>query len=135
MGVPNQFNDIIQQQLNVFAAWIPIVNRFSLGDYGIMADGVFSKLGNVKEDYGVTFNTGEGDEASIDFTSANAKVIKFNGGAEVTAIPAGAVDAKVQVEFTTDKSFMVKSPKITVTEIENIQSLAKQLKDKSGWDG
>jgi hypothetical protein len=135
MGVPNQFNDIIQQQLNVFAAWIPIVNRFSLGDYGIMADGVFSKLGNVKEDFGVTFNTGEGDEASIDFTSANAKVIKFNGGAEVTAIPAGAVDAKVQVEFTTDKSFMVKSPKITVTTIENIQSLAKQLKDKSGWDG
>jgi hypothetical protein len=135
MGVPNQFNDIIQQHLNVFAAWVPVVNRYALGDYGIMADGVFSKLGNVKEDYGVTFNTGQGDEASIDFTSANAKVIKFDGGTEVSVIPAGAVNAKVQVEFTSDKSFMVKSPKITVTNIENIQSLAKQLKDKKDWDG
>jgi hypothetical protein len=135
MGVPNQFNDIIQQHLNVFAAWVPIVNKFSLGDYGIMADGVFSKLGNVKEDFGVTFTTGEGDEASIDFTSANAKVIKLDGNTEVSVIPAGAVNAKIQIEFTGEKSFMVKSPKITVTTIENIQALAKQLKTKSEWDG
>lgn len=135
MGVPNQFNDIIQKHLNVFAAWVPIVNRFSLGDYGIMADGVFSKLGNVKEDFGVTFSTGEGSEASIDFTSANARVFKLNGDTKVDVIPAGAVNASVKIEFTGEKSFMVKSPSITVTTIENINSLAKQLKDKDGWDG
>ena len=43
MGIPNQFNDIIQKHLNVFASWIPIVNKFSLGDYGIFSDGVFSR--------------------------------------------------------------------------------------------
>jgi hypothetical protein len=41
MGLPNQFNDIIQKHLNVFAAWMPVVNKYSLGDYGVFSDGVF----------------------------------------------------------------------------------------------
>ncbi len=39
MGVPNQFNDIIQNHLNIFAAWVPIVNKYTLGDYGILPMG------------------------------------------------------------------------------------------------
>src|SRR5687768_12527659 len=98
MGVPNQFNDIIQNHLNVFAAWIPIVNKYTLGDYGIFADGVFSKLGNITEDFGVTFKEGSGSDASIDFTSEGARVIKLVGDTEVAVIPAGEVNASIQIE-------------------------------------
>ncbi len=135
MGVPNQFNDIIQQHLNVFAAWLPIVNKYSLGDYGIMADGVFSKLGNIKDDFKVSFDEEAGSEASIDFTSEGASVVKIgaDGGAPVN--PAVKVDAKVQIEFTKEKSFLVKSPTITVTNIKNVNELAKQLKTHDDWDG
>lgn len=137
MGVPNQFNDIIQKHLNVFAAWVPVVNKYSLGDYGVFSDGVFSKLGNITEDFQVTFKEGSGTEASIDFTSEGAKVIKSNAnaGVAVGAGGAGNVNAKVEMEFTKEKSFLVKSPVITVTTIENVNELAKKLTATGNWDG
>lgn len=135
MGVPNQFNDIIQKHLNVFSAWIPIVNKYSLGDYGIFADGVFARLGNIKDDFQVNFKKGSGAAASIDFTSEGARVVKLSGGAEVTAIPAGDVKASIQIEFSKERSFLVKSPSITVVTIDNVQEVAKQLKASGQWDG
>ena len=135
MGIPNQFNDIIKNHLNVFAAWIPIVNKYGLGDYGIFADGVFSKLGNIKDDFQVSFIEGSGAEASIDFTSSASSVKKFNAGAQVDTIPAATVDAKVEVGFQNENSFMVKSPVITVAVIENVNAVAMQLKATGKWDG
>lgn len=134
MGVPNQFNDIIQKHLNVFAAWVPIVNNYSLGDYGVIADGVFAKLGNVKDDFGVSFQEEPGTEASIDFTSEGANVVKAGANAGVNVQP-GDVKAKLQIEFTREKSFLVKSPTITVKNIRNVNELAKQLKKSNDWDG
>jgi hypothetical protein len=135
MGIPNQFNDIIKNHLNVFAAWIPVVNKYGLGDYGIFADGVFSKLGNIKDDFQVSFIEGSGAEASIDFTSSASSVKKFNAGAQVDTIPAATVDAKVEVGFQNENSFMVKSPVITVAVIENVNAVAMQLKATGKWDG
>jgi hypothetical protein len=135
MGIPNQFNDIIKNHLNVFAAWIPIVNKYGLGDYGIFADGVFSKLGNIKDDFQVSFTEGSGAEASIDFTSSATTVRKFNAGAQVDVIPAATVDAKVEVGFQNENSFMVKSPVVTVAVIENVNAVAMQLKATGKWDG
>jgi len=135
MGIPNQFNDIIQKHLNVFASWIPIVNKFSLGDYGIFSDGVFSKLGNIKDDFQVSFTEGSGNEASIDFSSTASTTKKFNAGAQVDVIPEAAVNAKVEVNFQNEKSFLVKSPVITVVTIENVNSVAMQLKATGKWDG
>jgi hypothetical protein len=135
MGAPNQFNDIIQKHLDVFAAWMPIVNKYTLGDYGIFADGIFSKLGNIREDFGVTFTEGSGNEASIDFTSESARVIKLVGNTEVAVIPAGEVNASVQIEFQKEKSFLVKSPTITVTTIDNVNEVAKKLRATGKWDG
>lgn len=133
MGIPNQFNDIIQKHLNVNAAWLPVTNNFKLGDYGIISDGVFVKMGNIDE-YGVSFIQAEGPEASIDFTSANTRVLKFAGGAEVTAIPAGAVDAKITIRFENEKSFLVKAPVIKMSEIQNVTQVAGQLKNKNQWE-
>ncbi len=135
MGVPNQFNDIIQNHLNIFAAWVPIVNKYTLGDYGIFADGVFSKLGNIKDDFKVTFKEGSGSDASIDFTSEGARVIKLAGDTKVDVIPAGELKASIQIEFANEKSFLVKSPTITVTTIDNVNELTKQLKATGNWDG
>ena len=135
MGLPNQFNDIIQSHLNIFAAWVPVVNKYALGDYGFFSDGVFSKIGNITDDFGLTFNTGSGSNASIDFTSANTRVIKFNAGAEVSVIPEGAVDARIEIEFESATSFLVRSPTITVTTIENINTVANEIKKIKDWDG
>jgi len=135
MGLPNMFNDIIQKHLNVFAAWVPVVNQFGLGDYGIFADGVFSKLGNITEDFGMTYKESSGTEASIDFTSEGASVVKAGASGGVTEIPAGEIKASVQIEFTKERSFLVKSPTISVISIDNVNMLAKKLASSKDWDG
>src|SRR5690554_3604689 len=135
MKTPEQFNQIIKKHLNVFAAWIPIVNNYKLGDYGIISDGVFAKLGNITDDFQLTFTEGSGAEASIDFTSEGARVIKLVGNAEVPVIQAGEVNAQVEIEFSKEKSFLVKSPTITVKTIENINQVADKLKEIKNWDG
>jgi hypothetical protein len=135
MGIPNLFNDIIQKHLNVYAAWVPIVNNYRLGDYGIFSDGVFTKLGNVTDDFQVTFTVGSGNPASIDFTSESASIVKIGGSAGVDVAPAGNVKASIEIEFKKEKSFLVKLPTITVTTIENVNELAKKLKDTGNWDG
>lgn len=135
MKTPEQFNQIIKRHLNVFAAWMPIVNNYKLGDYGIISEGVFVKLGNITDDFQLTFTEGSGSEASIDFTSEGARVIKLVGNAEVPVIQAGEVNAQVEIEFSKEKSFLVKSPTITVKTIENINQLADKLKETKKWDG
>lgn len=133
MGLPNQFNDLIQRQLNVFAAWMPVTNNFKLGDYGVFSDGVFTKMGNIAE-FNVSFTEATGPDASLDFTSADTKVIKFAGGAQVDVIPAGAVDAKITFKFQSERSFLVKAPTIKVHEIQNTREVASQLQSASGWE-
>ncbi len=135
MGLPSQFNDIIKKQLNVFAAWMPIVNKYQLGDYGIIADGVFSKLGNITDDFEISFKEGSGEPASIDFTSEGATVTKLAGGTAVTVIPAGEVNAKVEIGFSKEKSFLIQSPKITVKTMENVNRVSNDLKATGKWDG
>ena len=135
MGLPNQYNDIIQKHLDVFAAWVPIVNKYTLGDYGLFADGIFSKLGNITDDFQITFKEGSGSEASIDFTSEGASVVKVDANAGVNVATAGEVKASVQIEFSREKSFLVKSPTITVTTIDNVNEVAKKLKATGEWDG
>lgn len=133
MGLPNQFNDLIQKQLNVYAAWLPVTNNFKLGDYGIFSDGVFIKMGNIAE-FSIPFERATGPEASLDFTSADTRVTKFAAGAEVPVIPAGAVDAKITFTFQRERSFLVKAPTIQVSAIQNTQQVANRLKATDGWE-
>src|SRR5215218_9335629 len=132
MGLPNRFNDIIQRDLNVHAAWMPITQNFVLGDYGLISDGVFSKLGNISE-FNISFQQSTGPSVRIDYKSDISKVIKFAGGAEVQVIPATAIDAKVILKFDKAESFLIKSPSIKVDAIGNVQQVANQLKKADGW--
>jgi hypothetical protein len=132
MKIPNAFNDIIKNHLNVNAAWLPITNTFQLGDYGIFSDGVFMQLGNIKE-FGIEFDTAEGPDSSINFTSSETSVINFSGGAQVDVIPPAAVDAKVTMKFGNKGSFFVKSPLIKVKVMQNINQVGARLKDTDGW--
>jgi hypothetical protein len=132
MGIPAMFNDIIKKHLNVNAAWLPVTNSFKLGDYGLISDGVFVPMGNIKE-FNVTFTEATGPDASIDFTSANTTVVKFAAGVEVNVIPAGALNAKITFKFNDEKSFLVKAPVIKVNQIENVKQVATKLRDTRKW--
>lgn len=132
MGIPRSFNNIIKKHLNVNAAWLPITNNYGLGDYGIISDGVFAKMGNIRE-FNIPFIESTGPDASIDFTSANTSIMKFAAGSEVSVIPAGAIDAKISYKFESEKSFLVKAPVIKVSEIQNLYELATKLMTIKTW--
>ena len=89
MGTPQKFNDIIHEHLHAHAAWLPITNTYRLGDYGLIADGVFNKIGNIKDDFGVMFEEGAGPNANLDFVSADTDYCQHGRRPEGRRHPGG----------------------------------------------
>lgn len=49
MGTPRTYNRLLNTQIKMFAAWLPVTNTFRLGDYGLMSGGVFHQIGHISE--------------------------------------------------------------------------------------
>ena len=133
MSIAKQFNKVIRKELRVHAAWMPIANNFKIGDYGLIDNGVFVRRGNIKTDFNIDAAVNTSPNASIDFKSTGTSVVKLVAGAQVNVIPAGAVNAEVKVSITKNKSFIIKSPSIKVTEIISLDPLAATLASTPGW--
>lgn len=133
-GIAVQFNDIIRKQLKVYAAWLPITNNLKLGDYGVIAGGIFEPIGNIEQDFGVSFTGTYSPGSNIDFKSAGTKITKLSGGVKVNVIPAGAVDASINLLFEKEASFFIKSPDILVSSIPNPKAIAKKLMEHPDWE-
>jgi hypothetical protein len=132
MGTAARFNDILKNEINVFAAWLPVTNTFRLGDYGRMTDGVFTKVGNIQDDHGVIFNSAPGGEIKLDFTSKGTTMHRFKGGAEVNAFPAEPIEAKLAIEFGSESAFLLKA-NLGINEMQSIQAVANKLAKISEW--
>jgi hypothetical protein len=96
VGTARLFSKILHKEIDVHAAWVPVTNTFGLGDYGVISDGVFVKMGNIDE-YGVTFRKAGGDPSRLKFRSDGTTVRRFVGGAETQAMPPADLDAKLVV--------------------------------------
>jgi hypothetical protein len=132
MGTASRFNDIMKDELNIFAAWIPVTNTFQLGDYGLISDGVFVKIGNITTDHGVTFQSKPGPESKLDFTSKGTAMARFAGGTTVTAFPDQPIDAKLTIEFGDENSFLLKA-NLTVMQMQDINAVASKLAELPNW--
>jgi hypothetical protein len=133
MGTAALFSKVLHEQLNAHAAWLPIANTFGLGDYGLVSDGVFTSIGNIAE-FGVGYQAAQGQPAKMDFSSAGTRVVRLVADVEVAALPAEPVDAKLVIEFESERSFLVKAPKITVRQIQNLDQVARALAAAPGWE-
>jgi hypothetical protein len=49
LGTARLFSSILHHEISAYAAWMPVTNTFRLGDYGVISDGVFVKMGNIEE--------------------------------------------------------------------------------------
>ncbi len=133
MGIAKQFNKIIETHLKAHAAWLPITNTYRLGDYGLIAEGVFQKLGNIKDDFNVSFTTGNGPNASLKFVSDRTTVVNASANAEAMVNPQIGIKAGVTYKFQEDKSFLIEAPVIRVSTIENVNQVANQLSAINAW--
>lgn len=131
MGTARLFSKVLHKEIDVRAAWVPVTNTFRLGDYGVISDGVFVKMGNIDE-YGVTFVKASGEPSQLKFSSAGTTVRRFVGGAEVPALPEADLDAKLVVDFDAADSFYLDAH-LSVESIENLAQVGKALRAAPGW--
>ena len=132
MGTARRFSKVLHSELDVHAAWMPVTNTFAVGDYGVISDGVFVKMGNIKE-FGVPFTTAVGAPAKMRFRSDGTRVTRFVAGAEVPNIPQVDLEASIRIEFSTEDSFYVDAPVLTVESIEDVARVGAALRRTEGW--
>lgn len=129
MGLAAEYNKALHKHANFYAAWFPLAAPFRIGDYGLIRDGVFEKIGHLDE-FGVAFQTEAGTQApSLDFMSEGTRSIAFVGGAELpaSALPIGEAEAKLTFNFDRKNSFVVKAEQIQMTRMANIRQVAEAL--------
>lgn len=133
MGLAEAFSDTLQDQLQVYAAWFPVVNTIKVGDFGVIEDGVFRSMGNISK-FGIEVVSAPGKEAEMDFVSDGTTLTRFVAGAQVPKYPPVAnLDAKLELEFRRENSCMVKA-KFSVIEMQDIHGVAKRLKELEEWE-
>src|SRR5215831_8781198 len=102
MGLPNDYNKALHKHANFYAAWFPVTTPYVIGDYGLIQNGVFQKIGQLSDlrddGFDVTVRSVTGQPTSIDFFSEGAKSVKTIAGASVPNLPATDVEAKITYE-------------------------------------
>jgi hypothetical protein len=133
MGTARAFDEILKQELNIHAAWLPVTNTFKLGDYGLISDGVLVKAGNIEQDFGIPFVKGPGPPSRINFTSAGTRSTRVSAsGTLLNVLPDDTTDAKLTIEFANQDSFLVKA-ELSVIEMQNLYEVAKALGQRRDW--
>ena len=134
MGTARDFDAILKQELKIHAAWLPVTNTFRLGDYGLISDGVLVTVGNIKDDFGVSFTQAPGPDAQLNFASQGTTMVRVAGGATVEQFPGGDIDAKLTVDFKRERSFLLKA-KLTVAQMQSLNAVAAKLNNVPQWEG
>lgn len=135
MGLPQSFNKAVHDQLASYAAWMPIVNTFKIGDYGFFKDGIFTSLGNLTDKYpDINLVIDDGGPADIDFVSSGTKTFKFDAeGNTATSFAAlGDAEASLKIVFESSDSSMIKA-NLRVQTLRNVDEVATQLANKDSW--
>lgn len=133
MGLANAYSRIIRQQLRKHGAWVPITNVFTLGDFGVVSNGIFSRIGNIS-DLGIAFAKKNGPAATLNFTSNAISATRIEAGVEVPAFSGNpAIDAALKLRFDRKHAMMLKAAEIRSVEIDNILAVANALHDHSHW--
>jgi len=79
--------------------------HIKVGDFGVISDGVFARMGNIASDFGVATTSTTSPGTTVDFKSDRVRVLRIVAGAEVTSFADDAIDAKLKIEFERSRSF------------------------------
>jgi hypothetical protein len=132
MSLPKDYNKALHSQANFYAAWFPITTPFQIGDYGLIQNGVFQKIGELgtlqNDGFNVKIRTATGEPTTFNFLSEGITSVKTVAGATVADLPQVAdIEARLTYEFNKKNSFVVKAAEIKVERMENIREVADKL--------
>jgi hypothetical protein len=133
MSLPEEYNKALRKTGGFYAAWFPITTPFRIGDFGLVHDGVFQKIGHLDDlrddGFNVPLRTAPGQPAPLDLVTEGVKTIRTLAGvaAPIPNFPAGEMSATITYEFQKQNSFVVKAAELTVEQMENVQQMAEEL--------
>ncbi len=136
MGLSQSYNRAIQKQLANYAAWLPFVNTFEMGEFGVFENGVFHSMGNIKRKYpDINIIEQESPAASLDFASAGTKTFKLDAGGNILNSFAGlgGIEARLKFVFESADSCLIKVKEMKLREMKNMEEVAKALAKKPDW--
>lgn len=134
-GLAKVFDNVIDKELQMKAAWFPITNDLKVGDFGLIEDGIFRPMGNIQNRYpDIKLDIQPGKESKVDFTSEGTSVLKFDADGEaVAALEAlGNLKASLKFKFSQTNSCVIKAI-LTSQELKNIADVTDELYKKATW--
>ncbi len=134
MGIAQRYNKILRREILHFAAWSPVTDPYEVGDYGGFRQGVFQKLGHIRE-FGVDPEVDAGHQAPFDFVSAGVTTVRMEGDAEVKAYSGLDVEAKLAIRFSGKNSIYLKSALVNVATMRSVAAVAAKLRRAKSADG
>lgn len=134
MRLPRIYNRVMKSRLLHYAAWSPVTDRYEVGDFGAFTHGVFQKLGNIRE-FGVDPGAKPGTSTTFEFSSAGMVSVRTKAGAEIDVFPEESVEAKLELSFTGETSFYIRSAEVSVMEMPAVDAVARKLSRARAADG
>ncbi len=127
----------IEKNLKVFSGnWLPGTPR-TLGDYGTIEQGIFTRIGNI-EDIGVSFETVEDTSADV-YNFSSGTSLSYSGGAGASVDTAAvSANASVKISFSKSASVFFNAAGCVTTMIKNIDQIEEAINtghknDKFKW--
>lgn len=132
-----EYCDQIKKHFKKFHATFPPNETVRLGDYGVLYDDVFVRLGNV-ERLGMQFGVREGvSQASlVDFTSKGSVEVEFGAAADA-GVGTAAVKASVEIKFSRENAVFFNAADCTIDAVEDQVAFGAEilkLKKADRWE-
>jgi hypothetical protein len=136
MSVRENYAKTVRQELGMHPVWEP-GTRISLGDYGMLQDGIFQKLGQLDEFLSLDLlKKNRSTPSSLEFLSSGTQVNYLGMEGEMNANTAnlGNASGEMQIKFERRSSLYLKSYRSYTDDIANLEAICSSLRDNTKWD-
>jgi len=123
-------NGIKEKLINYYAAWLP-VERFKLGDVGVLSGNLFERSTSLADSHlQISFKERPDTEPSpVNYVSDSGVKLHFKAGGEINPnlpnIPKGKVG--IGVDFSQKGAFVVNASEVYAPSIENIREVGANI--------
>lgn len=136
MSLQKIYSKAVRRELSRHPVWEP-GSPVALGDYGMLQDGVFQRLGNYVDFLPTeALSVDHSKPSSLEFVSVGTNVNYFgvNGAPSESLGALIGATAEIRIEFGSENSLYVKSASTASEEIGNLNAICTKLRACKGWD-
>lgn len=129
MNLPKEYAKALRRGLKAQAVWPPL-QAIEPGDYGEYEGGVFTRIGNLRTDFGVSYavepGASRGERFVFHSESSRGLEVGLQGGA------AGA-SGRAQISLASERSFFASASETDALRLKSPRAVATALRAAPGW--